>query len=72
MIRFAGAVGASLLLCVKALAQDSSDLEKKRDEKLAQPFLKKADWVMDYEEVLARSRKQGKLIFAYFTRSYSP
>lgn len=47
-------------------------LEEKRDKKLASEFLKKAPWHTDYDKALAESKKSGKPVFGYFTRSYSP
>ena len=47
-------------------------LEEKRDKKLASEYLKKAAWNTDYDKALAESKKSGKPIFGYFTRSYSP
>ena len=47
-------------------------LEERRDKKLKDPFLSKASWITDYDKAREASRKTGKLIFAYFTRSYSP
>ena len=61
------------VLCSTALAQESQEeLQKKREAKLAEPFFKKANWITDYDSVLEESRKSGKLVFAYFTRSYAP
>ena len=45
-------------------------LEEKRDLKLRSPFLGKAAWITDYDQAREQSAKSGKLIFAYFTRSY--
>ena len=53
-----------------ALAQDQ-DLEAKRDQKLKEPFLTKATWITDYDKAREESKKSGKMIFAYFTRSYA-
>jgi hypothetical protein len=47
-------------------------LEEKRDKKLASAFLKKAAWITDYDKALEESKKSGKPIFGYFSRSYSP
>jgi len=63
----AAALGA---LALAAAAQD--DLQAKLDEKLQKEFVKKADWVLDYDEALAKAKETHKLIFAYFTRSYAP
>ena len=48
------------------------ELRTKRDEKLDSEFLKKAGWLTDYDRALGEAENQNKLIFAYFTRSYSP
>lgn len=45
--------------------------EEKRDKKLAEEWLKKAPWITDYDQAREESKKSGKPIFAYFTRSYA-
>ncbi len=68
------ALAAAVLLAVAAplaAAPAQDDLVRKRDGKLASPFLKKAPWVTDYTTARAASKASGKLIFAYFTRSYA-
>ena len=73
MIRiWTGAAGALLALATVAGAQDDAELVRKRDAKLAEPWLKAASWITDYDQALAESEKTGKPIFGYFTRSYSP
>lgn len=60
---------------VSAFSDDSSapnPLVRKRDAKLAEPWLKKAAWFTDFDAARQAARDQRKLIFAYFTRSYSP
>ena len=47
------------------------ELQANKEKKLAEEFLKKADWTTDYDEALAKAKESGKLIFAYFTRSYA-
>ena len=59
----------TLALLATATAQD---YEARKAKKLAAPFLSHAPWIIDYKEALAKSEKEGKPIFAYFTRSYSP
>ncbi len=46
-------------------------LEEKRDAKLSEDWLKKADWITDYDKALAEAKASGKPIFGYFTRSYA-
>jgi len=60
----------ALGLCVVALAEES--LEQKRDKKLKSEYLKKAAWITDYDKARAEAEKSGKLIFAFFSRSYAP
>jgi hypothetical protein len=69
------AVALCLGLAAPSGAQDQErqdELISKRDKKLESEFLKKADWITDYDKARAESKKAGKPIFGYFTRSYSP
>lgn len=49
-----------------------TQLEGRKKKKLAEPFLKNARWITDYDAAKQEARRSGKLIFAYFTRSYAP
>jgi len=49
----------------------AGDLEDKRDALLKEEWLKKADWITDYDKAREESKKTGKAIFGYFTRSYA-
>ncbi len=49
----------------------AQDFEALRDKKLKEPFLTKAAWITDYDKAREESKKSGKPIFAYFTRSYA-
>jgi hypothetical protein len=66
------AVLASALVAALASVALGQSLEEKRDKKLASEFLKKAAWTTDYDKALEESKKSGKPIFGYFSRSYSP
>ena len=66
------ALSMAFLLGLAAAAGAQETMEQKRDKKLALPFLKKAAWFTDYDKALEESKKSGKPVFAYFTRSYSP
>ena len=64
--------GMLLAIAVTAWAQGSQeDLKKNLEKKLDAPFLKNARWETDYDKARRKAKKDGKLIFAYFTRSYS-
>ena len=55
-----------------AMAQnDQEQMKQNLEKKLESEFLKNATWIMDYDEAKAASKKSGKPIFAYFTRSYA-
>jgi hypothetical protein len=69
--------GAALLLglTMPAFAQDDAQAAKfkeKLDKNMKNPFLSKVTWVTDNDKAKAKAATDGKLIFAYFTRSYSP
>lgn len=66
------AVVVSLFAGAAVQAQKSQEeLTKLRDEKLANEVFQKANWIFDYDDALAAAKKDGKPIFAYFTRSYA-
>jgi hypothetical protein len=48
------------------------ELEKRHAAKLADPWVKNANWITDYDEAKAAAAESDKQIFAYFTRSYAP
>jgi hypothetical protein len=66
------AVLAPGVLAVLAAAGPDRDLEARLKAKLAQQFVRNADWVLDYDKALERSRRSRRLVFAYFTRSFEP
>ena len=70
LLPIAALLGA--LLPAQGRPQPSQDdLKQKRTEKLAKPVFQKAPWVHDYDQAREQAKKEGKLIFAYFTRSYA-
>lgn len=60
------------LLLVLAAASRAQSLEEKYAKKLASPFIKKAAWVLDFDEAKKKAKESGKVLFAYFTRSFQP
>jgi hypothetical protein len=42
------------------------------EKKLSAAWIKNADWMVGFAAAKAKSKASGKLIFAYFTRSYAP
>ena len=77
MKRFLASALAGAMLCIaaaSAAAQQPSqeDLKKRLDDKLAEPWVKDGGWITDYDAARAEAKKGGKLLFTYFTRSYSP
>lgn len=55
-----------------AAPPSQEQLKKQRDEKLGEAWVKKYPWVTDYTKAKEEAKKAGKLIFAYFSRSYAP
>ena len=64
------ALGAGMLVTGQAHAQ--KELVAKKAAKLEKEFFKKAPWFTDYDKARAEAKKSKKVIFTYFTRSYSP
>ncbi|MCA8926125.1 MAG: hypothetical protein KDD82_30240 [Planctomycetes bacterium] len=75
MKRFAASLLGALLLAgglaTPAVAQGGGDLQGKLDKKLAEGWIKDPLWITDYDEAKQKAGESGKLIFGYFTRSYS-
>jgi hypothetical protein len=46
--------------------------EDKFEKKKASPFVANGGWIVDFTEARKKAIKEGKPIFAYFTRSYAP
>ncbi len=69
-----GVLGLGLLMPATAqqTGPDVAELQKRYQEKVSKDWLTKADWSLDLEDSLARAKKEGKPVLAYFTRSYSP
>ena len=57
-----------LLLSSTAWAQSN---EEKLEKKLKEPWLVEGGWITDYDKAQEEAKKSGKLIFAYFSRSFA-
>jgi len=68
----AGVVLLAAAGSASAQQKSQEELKKLLDEKLAEPWVANGSWITDYEKALAESAKSGKVIAAYFTRSYAP
>jgi hypothetical protein len=68
-----GLLAAALPAQTKTKAQgpNQEQLQTQRAEKLAKEVFKKAPWTFDYDKARAEAKQSGKLILAYFTRSYA-
>jgi hypothetical protein len=64
------AVMTALLLGAGSYAR-AGQMEDNRDALLKEAFMKNADWITDYDKAREESKKSGKAIFAYFTRSFA-
>ena len=65
---------AGLALASLAPAQERSqeELQRRYQEKLALEFVETGGWITDFDEARARAKKEGKVLFVYFSRSYEP
>jgi hypothetical protein len=68
-------VAAALLLSAAAplwaQGPDQETLKANLKKKLDAAFVAKAAWITDYDKAREESKKSGKAIFSYFTRSYA-
>jgi hypothetical protein len=63
------------LLVGSSFAQEAdkqAELQAKYEKKVAKEFVSFGNWILDYDEARAKAKAEGKLLFTYFTRSYSP
>ena len=64
------------LLASQASAQmagpDEDALRERYESKLTESWITSNPWTADYDEAREKAKESGKVIFAYFTRSYSP
>jgi len=60
-----------VLVAAGGVARAQDDMVKRRDDLLKEDWLKKADWITDYDKAREEAKKSGKMIFGYFTRSYA-
>ncbi len=59
-------------LCASpAAAQNVDELRAKYETKIGEDWFTSNGWSDDYDLVRERAVESGKVIFAYFTRSYS-
>ncbi len=65
------ALALSAPLAAQRQQPSQEDLVKLREEKLAKEVFKLAPWSFDYDAARKQAKAEGKLIFAYFTRSYA-
>lgn len=65
----AALLGAPLLANPQGPAPSN---EQKYQKKIHKEFVKYGNWALDYDAVRKQAKEEGKLIFVYFTRSYSP
>jgi len=63
---------ALLLLCALAATARADTLEEKLEAKLKKPFVGNAAWVRSFADAKKQAAEKGKVIFAYFSRSYAP
>jgi hypothetical protein len=52
-------------------APSQEELIKRRDAKLAEAWVSEGGWITDLQKALTEAKEGGKLILAYFSRSYA-
>mgnify|MGYP003654964456 CR=1 FL=1 len=51
---------------------EQAELRAKYEKKIAKDFVSYGNWMLDYDAARAKAKAEGKLLFTYFSRSYSP
>ena len=69
---FAPLLAGSLFLAPAMAQGDQADYQAKYEKKLEKEFISFGGWITDYDVARERAKAEGKMIFAYFSRSYSP
>ena len=64
-------VGAGFSQTPEEVAEQA-ELQAKYEKKVAKDFVSHGNWILDYDVARAKAKEEGKLLFTYFTRSYSP
>lgn len=57
---------------VKRKPPTQKELTKRYEDKMGEAWIQNASWVTDFDKARSAAKESGKLIFAYFTRSYAP
>ena len=62
----------ALVLAAMSSAAFAQSMEERLDAKLKKDFVSAVAWEQDYDAARQKAQDSGKMIFAYFTRSYAP
>ena len=68
----AGSLALGLALAPALEAQSQEQFKSRLEEKLSHKFIEYGGWMTDYDAARARAKKEGKVLFVYFSRSYAP
>ncbi len=66
------AAGLALTPALPGQEPDVEALKAKLEHKLESPFIEFGGWITDFDVAKEKAKAEGKLIFVYFSRSYSP
>jgi len=72
LVGVVGVLVVGLSVATPSASAQDDELSTLKARKLASPFLARVTWHLDYDLALADAARSGRLIFAYFTRSYAP
>lgn len=62
----------ALVALAPAFLAAPQSYEAKLEAKLKKSFIRFGGWETDFDQAKARAKKEGKVLFVYFSRSYSP
>jgi hypothetical protein len=63
---------AAPVLSAQGQVPDQDQMKAKYEAKIAEAWFTDGGWTVDFDAAKERAKKENKVVFAYFSRSYSP
>jgi hypothetical protein len=69
----AGLIVAPAVLAAPLSPDDNqAKYQAKYEAKLELEFIEYGGWITDFDEAMAKAKREDKVLFTYFSRSYAP
>ena len=64
--------GLALVLAIGSAHGQQEKFKANYEKKVQEAWFVDGKWIEDFDAAKAKAKKENKVVFAYFTRSYSP